>query len=311
MKILVVCPYYYPAISFGGVTTSSFKFAQELVKRKHEVVVFTSDAKDTSNRLSINPVENIHGVTIHYFKNFVARPIMGFFITPSLIGAARQNLHNFDVVHLHEYRTFQNLVISRFARRLNIPYILQPHGTLPRIAQLETQKLVFDILLGNSILKHAAAGIPMSRFEEAHFTELETWSSPLGIIPNAVNLQDFNKSLDEEEFRMRYGINTDSRFVLFLGRLNRIKGLDILVKAFARVAQSAENVVLVIAGPDDGDLVMLKALTKSLGIANRVVFTGLLYPLEKVAALKACEFLVSTSWYELFSTAILEAFACG
>ena len=311
MKILIVCPYFFPAISFGGVTQSSYNLSCKLAKENHEVTVYTSDAESMTSRLQVPKVVSHKGITIHYFKNLSVRNMGGFFVTPELISTTRNSLHEFDIVHLHEFRTFQNAIVSSFARRARTPYILQPHGTLPRIAQYFNRKLAFDTLIGNRILKYASAGIPMSRFESRHFENITSWSGHLEIIPNTINLQNFNYSIDGTEFRKKYRIDDQSRIILFLGRLNRIKNVDVLIKSFSIILKQYEDNVLVIAGPDDGELQKLRGLTNELGISNKVVFTGMLRFKEKLEALNACDFLVLPSIYELFGTVILEAFACG
>ena len=311
MKILIVCPYFYPAISFGGVATSSYNMCIELAKRNHDVAVFTSDAASMTSHLNIPTNVITEGVRIHYFRNLFSKSIGGFFITPDLIPAAKTKLDEFDVIHLQEFRTFQNIITSRFAKKAGTPYIIQPHGTLPRIAQFANRKLVFDMAFGNSILKYASAGIPMSEFEEEHFRKQKSWQNHLEIIPNSVNLQDFSKETNLDSFRSKYQIDDESKIVLFLGRLNHIKNISVLLKAFSLAIKEFENTVLIIAGPDDGDLENLRKLSKTLGIQKKVVFTGLLHFEDKLNALKACDFLVLPSKYEMFGTVILEAFACG
>ena len=173
------------------------------------------------------------------------------------------------------------------------------------------RKLVFDATFGNNILKYASAGVPMSNFELEHFKKIDSWSGLLEIIPNSVDLQSFANTADGNVFRKNHGISEDASIILFLGRLNRIKNLETLVRAFSIVLEVCENAILVIAGPDDGEQARLNDIMNSLGISSKVIFTGLLHFQEKASALNACEFLVLPSFYELFGTVILEAFACG
>jgi glycosyltransferase involved in cell wall biosynthesis len=310
MRILVVCPYFYPAISFGGVTQTSYNLSCELAKLNHEVIVYTSDAMSMTSRLRVPKVVSIDGITIHYFRCLSSHNMAGFFVTPELISAANNSLNEFDIVHLHEYRTFQNVVVSSFAKRVQTPYVIQPHGTLPRIEQYFIRKQAFDTIFGNNILKHASAGIPMSQFESNHFNRINSWNGPLEVIPNTISLKKFNSLINAAQFRLKYDIDEESKIILFLGRLNRIKNIDVLIKSFDSVLKHSMNAVLVIAGPNDGELKTLRNLTMDLGISDKVVFTGMLYFKEKLLALKTCDILVLPSKYELFGTVILEAFAC-
>ena len=102
-----------------------------------------------------------------------------------------------------------------------------------------------------------------------------------------------------------------NRILLFLGRLNKIKGLDTLVIAFKQVIEESKNVILVIAGPDDGYLDSLKNLVCSLKISDNVLLVGPLYGDDKLAAYVDADVYVLPSTYETFPVTILEAYACS
>jgi len=136
LKILFVIPYFYPAEFFGGPVKVAFDLCRELVKRDHEVVVYTSDAKNLNSRIDTmhNQIDGIH---VHYFRNmsmFLVRQSK-LFVTPSLSKTMASELKSFDVVHVHEYTTFQNIVVHKFAEKYGIPYVLQAHGSLPHIGR--------------------------------------------------------------------------------------------------------------------------------------------------------------------------------
>ena len=309
MRILIVCPYFHPAISFGGVTSTTYNMSIELSKNGHDVVVYTSDAESKTSRLQCPKFSTYDGVSVHYFRNISSSPMGGFFITPNLLPMLLKNLKTFDIIHLHEFRTFQNIITSKIADSFQKPYVLQPHGTIPRIDRFETRKLVFDALVGKKILRNASAIIPMSDFEKHQIIDLNVLNSKFKIIPNNVNLQLFTKALNVEPFRKKYSISTESKVILYLGRLHKIKNIAVLIHAFSKISAKHKNCTLVIAGPDYGELDNLQRLSQNLKLGNRVIFTGLLGFKEKLIALHSCRFVVLPSRYELFGTVILEAFA--
>ena len=98
--------------------------------------------------------------------------------------------------------------------------------------------------------------------------------------------------------------------MLFLGRLSFIKGLDLLVEAFAQINSDAR---LVIAGPDDGDgcLERIRSLIADLKIEERVILPGPLFGKEKLEALVDADLFVLPSRHESFGNAAAEAIACG
>jgi len=99
--------------------------------------------------------------------------------------------------------------------------------------------------------------------------------------------------------------------VLYLGRIHRIKGIDILVRAFAEVIEKLDNVSLVVVGPDDGYLGELEALIRVLKIENNVLIIGPLYGRDNLEAYVDADVYVLPSRYEIWGITVFEAMACG
>jgi glycosyltransferase involved in cell wall biosynthesis len=120
-----------------------------------------------------------------------------------------------------------------------------------------------------------------------------------------------------EAFRSRFPELADKRFLIFLGRVHPKKGADLLLQAFAQVLQSRRDgalpeVQLVMAGPDDHPYAQeLKRLAGTLGISERVTWTGMLQGDLKWGALRSAEAFVLPSHQENFGIAVAEALACG
>ncbi|MBO3810151.1 MAG: glycosyltransferase, partial [Candidatus Brockarchaeota archaeon] len=113
MKILQVVPYFPPAYAFGGPVKAAYQISRELVKRGHEVIVYTTDVKDFESRLGINSYTTLDGIEVRRFRNISLTSIkkLKLFITPHLVSCAKKEVKDFDVIYLHEYRTFQNIVM--------------------------------------------------------------------------------------------------------------------------------------------------------------------------------------------------------
>ena len=126
MKILQVTPTFYPS-KFGGVKVVSYNLAKALSEHGHEVTVYTTDAELGSHRL--RDFENFsqgNNFRVKYFKNLsnllaykyrIFLPIGIFFI-------ARKEINNFDIVHLHDFRSLYNIVIHYYCKKNKIPYII-------------------------------------------------------------------------------------------------------------------------------------------------------------------------------------------
>jgi glycosyltransferase involved in cell wall biosynthesis len=102
----------------------------------------------------------------------------------------------------------------------------------------------------------------------------------------------------------------DKRILLFLGRLHPKKGCDILIDAFAQVAD--QSVSLVLAGPDQvGWQAELQQRVESLKLQSRVVFAGMLQGEMKQGAFAVADAFVLPSHQENFGMAVVEALAIG
>src|SRR2546428_13516097 len=165
MRILQVVPYFAPAFAYGGPPTSVHQLSKALAARGHEVSVLTSDALDSSSRQPSRHTRN--GLDIYYLKNlsnYLAWNHQLFF--PLGTNAfLRRRIADFDVIHVHMFRTYQNVATRRYARRTGIPYVLSAHGSTPRIVRKTLAKKLLDLASGQHVLRDAAGVIALSSSE--------------------------------------------------------------------------------------------------------------------------------------------------
>jgi glycosyltransferase involved in cell wall biosynthesis len=133
----------------------------------------------------------------------------------------------------------------------------------------------------------------------------------IDIVPNGIDLTEFKDLPPKGSFRQKHGLEAKHRVILFLGRLHRIKGIDLLVNAFAGLARDFSDARLVIAGPDDGYLPALQSLVNDLKLQEKVIFTGPVYGEQKLATYVDADVYALTSSYEVFGISIFESLACG
>jgi len=129
------------------------------------------------------------------------------------------------------------------------------------------------------------------------------------VIPNGISPEDFEGD-DTEAFRAKYGLGS-SPFLLFMGRLNEIKGPDILLDAYASIANQFPEWQLVFAGPDGGLEQAVRNAVVEYRLENRVHIIGFVAGKDKSAAYHAASLLVIPSRLEAMSIVALEAGACG
>ncbi|MHA1833728.1 MAG: glycosyltransferase [Candidatus Baldrarchaeia archaeon] len=316
MRILQVVSYFPPAYAFGGPVKAAYQISRELIKRGHKVVVYTTDAKDLDSRLEMNFNNIVEGIKVHRFRNLsltLAKKLK-LFITPQLASFAEKEVKKFDIIHIHEYRTFQNIVVHHYAKKCCVPYVLQARGSLPRVKPWRRLKWFYDVLFGYRLLRDTSKAIALTKVEANQYRSMGVPDHKIVIIPNGIDLSEYENLPPKGSFKQKYNIPEDKKIILYLGRIHKLKGIDLLVKAYDRVVKQVkhrENVILVIVGPDEGYLRELKLLVSSLGISSNVLFIGPLYGSSKLEAYVDADILVLPSRYETFPNVVLEAYACS
>ena len=312
MKILQVTNFFKPSWESGGPARVAYEISKKLVERGHEVTVYTTDGFKWRIDVEKNKPADVDGIKTYYFRNlssYLTRK-MNLPIPYYLPIVARRTLRDFDMIHIHEYRTVLAIVVHHYAKKYGIPYVLQPHGSLPRIGK-EGLKKLYDWVWGYNILKDASKVIALTKTEAEQYRKMGVDEDKIEIIPNGIDLSEYENLPEKGEFRKRYRIKDDEKIILYLGRIHKIKGPDLLARAFAELSRKIEDVKLVIVGPDDGFLSTLKTQIEDLKVEDKILFTGPLYEKDKLKAYVDADVYVLPSVYETFPVAVLEACACG
>lgn len=295
----------------GGPSVAVAALCRELAKRNVEVAIYTTDF-DGKGELDVDlrrPVAR-DGVQYRYFA--VQSPRFYKFSAP-LARALRENIRSYDLVHIHSLYLFPSTIAAHYCRRCEIPYIVGPHGSLdPAVFfRHRWRKSLYERLIEWRNLEAAAA---------VHFTSLDEQRQAdrlglrikgavvsLGVDPPGGDLRAITG-----RFRAAHPETEGKPIVLYLGRLNFKKGLDILVRAFALLRRTHPNAHLVLAGPDDeGYGRKVKAWLREAGVLQNSSFTGLVEGDEKTALLTDADVFVLPSSGENFGIAAAEAMAHG
>ncbi len=225
------------------------------------------------------------------------------------------NVTQYDVVHIHSLWRAVPTLAAMACRQLNVPYLIAPHTALSpwALAQKSLKKRLARMLVWNRLLGAAAGFHALNELEADEIRNLcGGASSRIFVVPNGVSLAEFsaNSAID---LAVLSGANSSllngRPFVLFLARLHKMKGPDLLLEAFARIANQEPELNLVFAGPDFGMLAALQERVAQLGLANRIFFPGLTSGNFKLWLLKSAVCLCQPSRSEGFSLSILEALA--
>jgi len=290
----------------GGTVDLIYKLSRALVDRRHKVAIYTSDFE-----LDRVYIDSLQGVKVYPFHSWLNLPRMYF--VPGMIGEVRRQLKDFDIIHLHCFRSFQNIVIHHYAKKYGVPYVLDTHGSLPRHGNKGFKwllKWLFDITFGYRILEDASRVIAQTEVGVNEYKELGVNEGKIVLITPPFDIEEFSQLPSPGLFRREFNIK-EKHIIMFLGRINWIKGLDFLVESFSELAQSKSDVILVIVGPDDGYKSTLDKLIEDLDLSDRVLFTGFLSGEGKLSALVDADVMVQTSVYEQGAWAPFEAILCN
>ena len=131
-----------------------------------------------------------------------------------------------------------------------------------------------------------------------------------GVFPNGINVAALPDA-DGNDFRAKFPQLGDRPYFVFVGRLDEIKGVDVLTEAFAQVRKANHDVELVLVGPDSGMESKVRSLAEEAGISEHVLITGAMYGLEKYDAIHGAIAFAMASRYEGWGNAVAEAMAMG
>jgi glycosyltransferase involved in cell wall biosynthesis len=310
MNILYIVSGFAPAWGLGGGVRTSYELSKEMASRGHDIVVYTTDILDHKSRINYR-YKNWEGVKTYYFKtisNYLAKKQFNF--APKIMYYLMRNISSFNIVHIHEYRTVNCTLTAYFAKKKGIPYIIQAHGSVSTTVGMIKLKKLYDLLIGHKILKNASKLIALNEMEVGQYLEMGVDENQIEVVPNGINVSDFENLPTKGVFKKRYGIREDEKVILFLGRINKIKGVDLLVSAFSNLTQKFKDTKLVIVGPDDGFRNILEKQIRDLNIENSVLFTGPLYEQYKLEAYVDADVYVLPSVYDMFPNTVFEACGC-
>jgi glycosyltransferase involved in cell wall biosynthesis len=309
MKVLIVIPYLSPL--YGGTSKTVKELAEALGRSGVSIDIITTNA-NSSGKLDITLNEWVNE-KYYRIKYFSCWHKSDFIISLSLLNWLFNHVNDYDVVHTNTIFSSLVLLAHWVCRFRNVSYIMTPHGMLEpwALSYKAWKKRPYYSLFEKPALQNATA-IHVISSTEANNTKLINLKPPLILIPNGIHCYDFEILPDPEFFYQKFPETRNKTLILFLGRIDPKKGLDLLAPAFARVHTQFPQTHLVVAGPDNiGFLTTAQRYFQKAGCLDAVTFTGMLIGNLKHAALAAASLYVAPSYSEGFSMSVLEGMASG
>lgn len=309
MNILHVIPSYVPAFRHGGPIYAVHGLAKAQVALGHRVTVFTTHA-DGAVPLDVPcgvPVLR-DGVEVWYFPLRFPRRL---YCAPELARALAARIASFDIAHLHSLFLLPTTYAARAAERAGVPYLVAPRGMLVRglVAHRGALRKRLWLALAERRTLERAAGIhATAELEAAEAQRFGFRLPPIYTVPNGIDPASLSPGPGASLSDPVAAALAGGPFVLVLGRISWKKGIDRLIAALPETAGTS----LVVAGNDEEGLTpRLSAQAATLGVGDRLRFTGPVAGADKAALLAGATLFVLPSHSENFGNAVLEAMAVG
>ncbi len=303
MRILNICAYTW---AIGGPARIIYDHTTEALKNGHQVTIASPMTPGEK------PYDLPQGAILVQCRRTVPFSRVYREFSVDLYSYLKKHIHEFDIIHIHGIWHFGSL--APFIIKNKVPKVITIHGLLDKwaIGHHQWKKTLVSFLYQKRLLKRAdLVHINNTDEQENIIQYLGKEPKNLTIIPNGIRLDEFKNLPPKNIFRKPFGIPADKKMVLFMGRLNIKKGLDLLLPAFAAYVLDRQDAILVLAGPDDGYQSTIENFIKENQLENHVKLVGLLTDDVKKAALRDADLFVLPSYSEGFSIAVLEAMAAG
>ncbi len=313
-EITFVTQYFAPAWGYGGPPKILYTLAKELIKRGIKVNVVTTDVLDEGRNKSLKEVlDKIEIFRYRTLSNYAAYKTKLIF-APQILSHSKEIIKRSDLVLFSDLRAIINWQIYPYVIKRNIPYGIFAFGEIPYGDGIKSIiKKIFDAVWVHNFIINAKWLFAQTEHEKEMYklyfgisgTESDLFPLPVDkIIKKPVKKQ-------VEQLKKKLNITNNDKLITFIGRINYLKGIDILINAIEDLLHNDRNIKILIVGRDDGYLdSLLKLIPKD--IKAQVIFTGPLYGIQArlIYCISSC-FSITPRFYEETSSAAVEALSYG
>ena len=322
MKILIVS---HILGGFAGDSGQMWHTANGLIKAGHKVDIFTTDGNpwffDNSKRESY---EKIRKKLLHSNGNAVkirnvdvysvpcTSPKLGMY-SRSTVKFARANIEKYDIVYAIHWYNHPVMTFAKIAHEKKVPFILAAYGSLqdPARSLNSRGKKILDFLYTKNLIKNTPGFHSVGELETEQYVKLGINKEKIHHIDHGLVLEDFIIKNRSDIFKR---INLDpqkDRYIIFVGRIDKKKGVDILINSFVDIEKNFDDVSLVIVGTGLPSYeIELKDLFSKLNL-KKVIFTGFVSEDEKLELLESATSFITISHSDVHTIAAQEAMAMG
>lgn len=322
MKILQVIQRFPPAV--GGGEEVVFQLSKALANRGHELTVATSNwlydsdvPGISASRLNLRwpkyqlPFEeSIDKIRIMRFKPWLR--FWTYSLNPGLMSFLLNHANEYDIIHAH-YLMFAESDIAALASRLSQkPFILTNHGSLKAIDLMggayRLARHMHNKTIGRLTLSQMSAIIVLDENMKYEFEQIGVSSEKIKFIPNGIDLLRFRQKKPSRNLSISLGC--PDHVVLFVGRLEQVKGPQYLIEAVPLIISEFPNTKFIFVGEDWGYGRELISIAEKLNVKERLLFVGRITGEKLIDYYNIADVLVFLSLGGGFGQVALESIAC-
>lgn len=316
MKILLTSDVLYPS-QHGGFAASVYFLAKALAKHSDiEVYVLTTDFDIKKGTVPTDRWIKKENINLYYMSvpkfNRIFKLSLYFLINRGRIDKIINKI-DFDIVHLNSFFSYITHHVAGYAVKRDKKVVISPHG------ELFSNPLLIKSFKKNLFFKLKSVKAMLSGSNTFHFTSIEEKSAfkkfltkfnivkqnkEISVIPNIADDSIF-------EIPKKRDCDYNFKYILFLGRISRIKNIEMLIKAFSNIKK--DDLKLIIAGETGEDPYYskeLKQLVNELSLDSRIIFTEKrVLDGDKRALYQNAEATVLCSHSENFGMVVIESLA--
>jgi D-inositol-3-phosphate glycosyltransferase len=299
----------------GGMNVYVRELAAELAKRGHAVDIYTK-AHQPQHGPPINLGQNVRIIHLDTGADEDMPKLAIYDYIQRLAGVAesfrKYNQIQYDLIHSHYW--LSGLIGKQLQTLWHVPHAVMFHtlGAIKNSLGIGEYEPELRIESEREVTSGCDRIFASTTREEEDLVKLYGASrNRISVIPCGVNL-DLFKPVDKEAARKELGLD-HQKMILFVGRIDPLKGLDQLLKAFACIQDEKPPVLMVVGGDEHsrGQLHRLQQMAKDLHIEDQVSFVGSVAQNRLPLFYSAADVCAIPSYYESFGMVALESLACG
>jgi len=299
----------------GGMSVYIRELARELGRRGNSVDIYTR-AHDPADdqivglgenarviHLQVGEVEHMHKLVLYAHLTEMACSVENF---------RKSNGLQYDLIHSHYW--LSGWVGRRLQVWWDVPHITMFHtlGAVKNVIAVGEDEPELRLVSERELVSDCHKIIAATEREKKDLTRYYS-ATPhkISVVPCGVNLNLFRR-IDKESVRQHLGFN-GGKIVLFVGRVEPLKGIDRLLMAMPSLDTERDLRLVVVGGDDDSqpEKERLQSLARNLNIQDSVTFVGTVRQEDLPLYYSAADVCVIPSYYESFGLVALESLACG